>query len=320
MNIYLSFLLKEIENFNHIDNILEWLYFWGWTPTSFSPEELNLIISKLKEKFIFKDNFEFTLETTPANVNLEDLKKWKNLWVTRISMWVQSLNNKTLKEVTRENNLAIFNALDTLEWNFDNVNCDFIIGLPYMRKWETTQNIKELIEKYSCIKHISPYMLEDYDYSPTWKENSIDETEYQEEYTSVIDFLDSVWFKKYELSNTAKKWFECLHNIAYWEHKNVIWFWLDAGSFLDWKRFWNSDNFKKYYLWKWGYSEILTKEEINQEKIIFWIRWRWCDKNLLENKKLEKAIKDWFLEEKYWRIYIKKWNESLIDYIISEVL
>lgn len=320
MKIYLSHLLKEIENFNHIDNKLETLYLWGGTPTSYTPSELSMILSKLKEKFEFDKNLEFTLETTPDNVTENNLKAWKDMWVTRISMWVQSLDNKVLKEVTREDNSKIFQALDILENNFENVNIDFIIGLPYQKKWDLIKNIRVLIDKYTCIKHISPYMLEDYNYTSDWDNLIMNESILADEYKDVIKYLNSRWFKRYELSNTAKKNYKCKHNLWYWRHKEYVWFGLSSGSFLDGQRIQNSEDFKEYYLWK---KEIntLTEEDIKEEKIIFWLRGQGVNTEIFNcTHKVLQLEKEWLIENKAWKFYIRFWQEPLENYIISELL
>lgn len=159
-----------------------------------------------------------------------------------------TLNNQALLEIWRKNNDEIFKALDILsKSNIKNISLDFIIWLPFVKRWEILDNIKLILQKYEFIKHISVYMLEDYydvedeNIGYLWenylsyrldKKTWLDEKYFIEEYLEIMDFLEERWFFRYEISNFAKPWYECKHNISYWNHENNIWFWLWAHSFL----------------------------------------------------------------------------------------
>ncbi len=272
-------------------------------------------------------------------------------------MWIQTLNQKSLEEIKRWWKWDILEALEIMlsrEWKFSfptkkntNISVDFIIWLPYVKSGEILENIKYVLNNYDFIKHISVYMLEDY-YSPDkiietkydnitypkdWWKQGIAEAEYLEEYSSIKNYLLNSWFNNYEISNYWKSWFECKHNIWYWNHKEIIAFgmwayWLThpqplpskEGSYI---RYANSDSFKDYYLWKKLFENKLTNEDIFLEKVMFQLRTSWIEEGIykkLDTKKIDYFIENNYLEKKSNKItLLDKWV-LVMDYILKEII
>lgn len=340
---YVNHLINDIKNFKTdlVDkSVLKWLksiYFWWWTPSILKMHHLEKIFVELKNKFCFKKNIEITLETTPWNVTKENVKNWEKIWINRISIWVQTLNDLALKEIWREDKWSILESLSLLKNSkIKNISVDFIIWLPYVKKWEILKDIKFLLKKYPFIKHISVYMLEDYYdveksetnfekivYPNDWKNSWISENDYLKEYLSIRKYLEKNGFNFYELSNSSKKWYECKHNKSYWNHSNNVWFWLWSHSFLNNIRYAFVSDFLWYYAWKLEYRENLSKNDLFLEKVLFSLRTKWIWKSL-ENKlnkiKIKELIKTWYLK-RYWN-KIVLWNKwyPLLDFIINEII
>lgn len=320
---YIEKLINEIENFNRplfYKSGLKSVYFGWWTPSILDENQIFQILESLKNKFWFDENIEISLESTPQNISIENLIYWKNLWINRLSMWIQTLNEKSLKEIWRDSKEVIFKALDEIkqEW-FDNISIDFIIWLPHTQIWETKKDIEFILSNYPFIKHISVYMLEDHYYN---FETILSEDDYLEEYNEIRDFLNSVWFDFYELSNSSKKWFECRHNKAYWNHSQMLAFWLWAHWFIWNTRYSNSESFKWYYGWICD-EESLDEKDLFLEKIMFDIRTIWIDINVLwklNKSKIDEFIETWFLELKNDRIILTKKSYSLVDFLIKEII
>jgi len=304
---YLDFLCKEITASSIAPFIekggLKSIYFWGGTPSTLTLNQIKKIISTLKKKNIFSEDIEITLETTPQNITEENLWGWKKLWINRISIWVQTLNEKALQKIKRGNKWDILKALDIVSkiW-FKNISLDFIIWLPYVERWEIKNNIEYVLNNYPFIKHISVYMLEEYyepdkiietkydtiTYPKDWKSIWLQEDDYLWEYIEISNFLKSQWFMKYEISNYAKPWFECRHNQAYWNHSELISFWLWAYSYINWERIRNSDNFWEYYASQWKIVEPQTSADYFLEEIMFSLRTTGIKKELLQKLDREK--------------------------------
>lgn len=351
---YISYLIKEIKNFKtdfqEKSVLLKSIYFWWWTPSILKYDDLNLILNEMKNKFSFQQNIEITLETTPLNVNKENIESWERLWINRISIWVQTLNQKSLKEIWREDKWKILKALELLRpyksplirgklWKsrgIKDISIDFIIWLPYVKRWETLKDIKYILKNFPFIKHISVYMLEDYYeieetknwfekiiYPNDWSKLWIDEKYYLKEYLEIKDFLKANWFNFYEISNSAKKWYECKHNKSYWNHKNNVWFWLWAHSFLQNKRFANVSDFLWYYRWDLEYFEELSKKDIFLEKVLFSLRTTWLKKsvyNKLNQETLNKYLEKWYLIEENGIVKINDKFTAVIDKIILDLI
>lgn len=338
VKIYIAHLLSEIKNYNTFIKPLKSIYFGWWTPSILDKNDLESIIFEMNNKFSFEKNIEITLETTPQNITLNNINTWEKIWINRISFWIQTLNNQALLEIWRKNNDEIFKALDILsKSNIKNISLDFIIWLPFVKRWEILDNIKLILQKYEFIKHISVYMLEDYydvedenidiyekiTYPTDWTKTWLDEKYFIEEYLEIMDFLEERWFFRYEISNFAKPWYECKHNISYWNHENNIWFWLWAHSFINNSRFANVDDFMWYYSKKLSYIEYLTSDDLFLEKVLFSLRTNWFDKNICENidkDKLNFYIKNNYLQNKWDNVILNKKFTNLIDFIIKDLI
>lgn len=354
---YINFLCREILD-SEVDNeTLDTIYFWWGTPWVLSLSQFSQIFLSLKQKFIFSENIEISIETTPENVNEKNIIWWKNLWINRISMWLQTLNENSLIEIWRAWKGDIINALDLFKYFISNpsprssvlplekeeinwiinISIDFIVWLPFVSKWEIIENIGFLFKKYDFIKHISVYMLEEYydipedieskfdniKYPNNWKNNWILEEEIWTEYLSIKKFLIEKWFNSYEISNFSKSWYECKHNIWYWNHKETFAFWLWAHWFLNSTRFSNSESFLEYYNKKNIKKDILNSNDIFLEKMMFSLRTSWIDKKYLEKLDIKKI--NYFLEN---NLLIDKWEKIILsnnwivfmDYILWEII
>ena len=347
---YLNFLLNEIKNLKENSKKLKTIYFGWWTPSVLNYKDLEKIIKELEKKFSLEKNIEITLETTPLNVNLKNLFFWEKIWINRISIGIQTLNDKTLKEINRWNSKEIFDALNSVKkylenkWKIKNFSLDFIIWLPFVKIWETKKDIEKILKKYDFIKHISVYLLEDYYevneeieeknnfekiiYPNSWEKNSIKQEDFLKEYLEVKNFLENSWFFRYEISNFAKQGFESKHNTWYWNHTETIWFWLSASSLIknskwDFIRYSNSANFLEYYSWILEEKIFLKDEDIFLEKLMFQLRTSWIEKNFykkLNTKKIDYFIKNNLLEIKNEKLILKDSWVLVLDYILREII
>ena len=151
---YLLALKKEIqyvkENFN--DKILDSVYIGGGTPTTLEPDELEELISYLRQNLNFSNVKEFTVEAGRADsITKEKLMVLKKYGVSRISVNPQTMRDETLKLIGRNHTVAQVREAFALarEVGFTNINMDLILGLPD----ETAEDVKYTMDE---IKKLSP--------------------------------------------------------------------------------------------------------------------------------------------------------------------
>lgn len=132
---YLDALFKEIDFCAEVfkDRRLCTIYIGGGTPTTLTENQLDRLLSKISTVFNTKDLYEFTIEAgRPDSITREKLKIIKKYNITRISINPQTMKDETLKIIGRHHTVRQF--IDAFrmarEENFDNINMDFILGLP----------------------------------------------------------------------------------------------------------------------------------------------------------------------------------------------
>ena len=147
---YVRLLCEELREFSEIANNLglrlETIYFGGGTPTSLGEEDLKTVTDAVKKYFDVSLAREYTIEAgRPDTLNPEKLKIMKNAGVTRISINPQTFNNDVLKNIGRNHTAEmIYKAFgEARNEGFDNINMDFIAGLP----GDTFGSFCESIEK-----------------------------------------------------------------------------------------------------------------------------------------------------------------------------
>lgn len=261
------------DNLNEIDTI----YIGGGTPSLLDNNEIGMLINTIKDKFTIQEYAEVTIECNPNSFNEEKVKFYKEKGINRISIGVQSLDDEQLNFIGRlHNSKQALDAISLATEYFDNVSCDFLIGLPKQTPDDFIKTLEKVIEK--GVKHISTYMLQVEGGTPLEKivkNNPFilpDDDECVDIYQKTSNFLQKNGFLQYEISNFAKKGYESKHNLKYWNGDNYIGFGLSAHSYIFGIRYANASNFKDYYNGKLALKEVLTKKQLIEEHIMLGLR------------------------------------------------
>lgn len=228
------------------------IFFGGGTPSFVDPKYLANIIETLSRNFKLKDDAEITLETNPGTVTKEKLRNFKSAGINRVSIGIQSFNKDELKFLTRIHNkrTAIRTVEDVHSIGIENISIDLIFNLPGQSKASWYNNLKEAFRL--PVKHISTYslILEKGTILNKMvldgKVNLQDEDYDAELYEHTIDEMLLNGFNQYEVSNFCRPGFECLHNLAYWQHREYLGLGTSAHSFINGKRWWNYSSLKMY--------------------------------------------------------------------------
>lgn len=313
--------LEILNNSNYlVETEISSIFFGGGTPSLLSSQNINGILDVFYSNFNISKNIEITLETNPGTVNLEKLKEFKNIGINRLSIGVQSFNDKELKFLTRihDKSLAIETIKNGSKAGFENINLDLIFNLPKQTReiWEL--NLKTALEL--PIKHISAYslILERgtilnklvLDKKVKMNEEDFDASLYE----STIDYLGKNKFKQYEVSNFCIDGFECAHNLAYWQHKNYLGFGPSAHSFYNNKRWWNFAGVKQYINKIEGNGnaicsyEILSADQLLDEFVMLALRSNGLDLGTLDKK----FGSNWLIKNNAYINELKK-NKFIIE-------
>lgn len=145
---YVTALLKEISyaSARFADRKLNSIYIGGGTPTTLEPEQLERLLHAVRDSFDFSHNREFTVEAgRPDSITPEKLAVLLKYGVTRISINPQTMNQKTLDLIGRYHTVEQVNETFQMarSMGFDNINMDFIVGLP----GETMEDIRFSMEE-----------------------------------------------------------------------------------------------------------------------------------------------------------------------------
>ncbi len=253
---YIRMLLREIRSFEALGSLyrVRTLFLGGGTPSLLEPMELLRVITQIEEEFEMDEEAEITIECNPGTLTKEKLEDYRRLGINRLSLGLQSANNRELKQLGRIHSWQDF--LDSFSLarkiGFDNINVDLMFGIPTqtMESWtDTLEKVTELNPE-----HISAYSLMIEEGTPFYEIFSNprnrrllpDEKTEREMYHFTRKFLDERGYHRYEISNYAKEGRECRHNITYWDGGEYLGFGVSAASYLDGRRFANSDNMEEY--------------------------------------------------------------------------
>jgi len=224
------------------------IYIGGGTP-SIVPSKY---IKKIVERFILNTSIEFTVEANPESINNSWLNGILELGANRLSIGIQSLNDKILHRLGRVHNAkeAILSVIQAKRAGFSNISVDLMFGVPgqTIKIWERT--LEEVIKLKP--EHVSCYSLgveEDTEYYEMFKKRKLeipnpDRT--ADMYILMVDMLEKNGIMRYELSNFARKGWECKHNRSYWNFTQYLGIGASAHSFDGKTRSWNESSPERY--------------------------------------------------------------------------
>jgi oxygen-independent coproporphyrinogen-3 oxidase len=242
------------------------IYFGGGTPSLLSLKQWQKIGESLLCRFNRDSLVEFSVECNPDSFNTELASLLFKLGVNRITFGVQSLCDRELRTAGRVHDAQT--ALNVLHQqclkNFHSVGIDLIYGLPGQSVDSLQTTLQELTAS-EYVNHISAYELTITENTAFGRHSRIlplpDEDTVYEMTSMVRDYLLQKGFEQYEISNFAKKNYRCIHNEAYWDHRNYIGLGCAAHSYLHPYRWANVSNIEEYLK---GISENKLPNSFNE--------------------------------------------------------
>lgn len=242
---YIEALEKEFLLYDFPDDI-ETIYVGGGTPTILNIAQLEKLLNIIKP--YTKNVKEYTFETNPESLDDKKIILLKKYGVNRISIGVESTDNKILKILNRSHS---FNDVKNItlklrKHGIENINFDLILGLPNVTNKMLKKDIENLIELEPT--HISCYSLT---INPntifyTNKIKTIDENQSYDQYKLIDDILEKNNYIHYEVSNWSKKGFESIHNYTYWKNEKYYGLGAGASGYLNDIRYTNTKSITDY--------------------------------------------------------------------------
>ncbi len=232
------------------------VFIGGGTPSLLPAGLISRILDEARECFDIVEDAEITIECNPESMDEVKLNEYKASGVNRLSIGMQSSDDKVLSAIGRIHDKEKFLSAYALAENagFTNINIDIMHGLP-LQSMESYLDSVRLAAELDA-QHISSYslILEEhtrlYDEVVSGKITLPDEDDTADMQDAGIELLESFGYKRYEISNFAKAGFECRHNINYWNNGDYLGLGVNAHSALHirdkWVRFRNHETIEEY--------------------------------------------------------------------------
>lgn len=263
--VYIQALLREMEQYKDLlkDYKADTVYIGGGTPSILSGEEVAQILNRLGDVVDICRDAEISMEMNPGTAKREWISDYKKAGVNRVSVGLQSADAQELKMLGRIHNYQQF--LETFrllrECGFENINVDLMSGLPH-QKMETYADTLEKVVAL-CPEHISAYSLIVEEGTPFFqyygsekgREELLDEELDRQMYFFTRDFLNEKGYHHYEISNYARKGYECRHNLKYWQLGEYLGLGLAAASLVGKNRLLNVGTLEEYC------DDLIRKEQ-----------------------------------------------------------
>ena len=246
---YVQALLREIQAAEEGEGrSVSSIFIGGGTPSVLDERFLGDILREIRNRFKMKEDAEITIEVNPGTANIGKLQAYREMGINRLSIGLQSPEDRELKILGRIHNYGQF--LETYQEartvGFDNINIDLMSAIPDQTYEGWVKNLRTVAELEP--EHISAYSLIVEEGTPfaARKLNLPDEDTEYNMYEATAQILKEYGFEQYEISNYARKGRECRHNVGYWTRQDYLGFGLGASSLYGKERFANTADMKKY--------------------------------------------------------------------------
>ena len=237
---------REILIYRNFAARFDTLYLGGGTPSVLKKGQLAAVFNAIYGELALTPDAEITLEANPDDLTLATLKSYRKLGINRLSLGVQSFNDRDLTFLGRRHNA--YQAMQAISWareaGFANVGLDLMYGLPGQTLGTWQRNLETALGFLP--EHLSCYQLTFEKGTPVarWQAAGqfpfLSEEEERNFFLFTSAFLEEHGYLHYEVSNFARRpETQSRHNRKYWTHKPYLGLGPAAHSFQDGQRWWN---------------------------------------------------------------------------------
>jgi oxygen-independent coproporphyrinogen III oxidase len=213
------------------------IYLGGGTPTILSSDDIERILVEIALHFTVAPDAEITIEANPGTLSGSALSALRGVGVNRMSIGVQSLDDRVLTFLGRIHSAsdAVAAVRSAQEAGFDNISIDLIFAIPGQPRKEWEKVLRDAIALDP--QHVAAYSLIVEEHTPLHEQvtagqvTPVSEDEEAEQFLMTMAVLEDHGFEHYEVSNYAREGRRSRHNSAYWHHHNYLGFGPSAHSF-----------------------------------------------------------------------------------------
>ncbi len=224
----------------------------GGTPTELSAEQLNALLSTIREYAPLAEGAEVSLEANPENLTLEMLRALRARGWNRLSLGAQSFDDDTLAFLGRVHDGARISSVVgwAREAGWENISLDLIFGAPIQspRKWRATLEHAAALG----VNHLSAYSLTIEPGTAMGLRlaqgnlHELDDDAQADLMDAASEVLEGAGYARYEVASWCVPGFECRHNMNYWRGGSYYAVGCGAHGHFDGERFWNERDAKTY--------------------------------------------------------------------------
>lgn len=303
-------ILKEIDLKKDYLNgeTLNSIYFGGGTPSLLDSNELSAIFEKIYSIFQVDEKAEITFEANPDDLNNDYLHILKNSPVNRLSIGVQSFDDKELVYLNRLHTgaEAISSIKRAQDLGLSSISLDLIYGIPIATDQTWHKNLEQF--KALNIEHLSAYNLtreENTAYDILIRKGKYEapnDIQGEAHFKDLLAFAKANNLEQYEISNFAFDQKYALHNTNYWRREKYLGIGPSAHSFNLLSRSWNKAQLKPYIdsvnAGKLpSETEILSTSDKWNETLMTGLRTKWgVDIQLLQQEFEDSWIEQFLLQ------------------------
>ena len=250
---YIDYLIKELDLKKPYLSNIKTIYIGGGTPTCLDNDLLEKLLKAIEDRIDLNKVIEYSIEANPLDLNLIKCNLLNKYHINRVSVGVQSFEEERLKFLGRTHNktdayLAIKNLKKS---GIKNINIDLMYGLPndnFVKfKKDLTLALKLKINHISCYALILEEHTMLYNRFKEGKFSELDGDIQANIYYKTNKYLANHGFNHYEISNYAKKGYESIHNLTYWNNEYYLAIGASSSYYFNNIRYTNIHNLKKYY-------------------------------------------------------------------------
>jgi oxygen-independent coproporphyrinogen-3 oxidase len=241
---FLGGLRREIEGWTAFHGrAVDTVFFGGGTPSLLSPVQVGAVLDQLASRFRLAGDAEITAECNPSDLSPEKLAAYRSAGLNRLSLGVQSLNERELRLLGRRHDAE--RARQCVAWardaGFENLSLDLMLAIP----GQTDASFGRTLEGVMALEpdHLSLYLLEvheksEMDFLRRERPRLFPGEEAQRRrYLRAADTLTRAGLEHYEISNFSRPGKKSRHNLKYWRCDDFLGLGPAAHSCMDGRRF-----------------------------------------------------------------------------------